>query len=54
MPSPRYWRELPARFRLEASRCGSCDKVAYPAREVCPACRGKEHEATRLTPRLPA
>jgi uncharacterized OB-fold protein len=51
MPSPRYWREVPARFRLEASRCGSCGKVSYPARQICPACRGKELEPTRLTPR---
>ena len=51
MPGPRYWREVPARFRLEASRCGSCGKVSYPARQICPACRGKELEPTRLTPR---
>ena len=51
MPSPRYWREVPARFRLEASRCESCGKIAYPARRICPACRGKELEPTRLTPR---
>jgi uncharacterized OB-fold protein len=51
MPSPRYWREVPARFRLEASRCRSCGKVAYPARTVCPSCREDQPEALRLTPR---
>jgi uncharacterized OB-fold protein len=25
--------------------------VSYPARQICPACRGKELEPTRLTPR---
>ena len=38
MPSPRYWREIPARYRLEAGRCPGCEKVIYPARRVCPAC----------------
>jgi uncharacterized OB-fold protein len=38
MPSPRYWREIPARYRLEAGRCPACDKVVYPARRVCPGC----------------
>jgi len=49
MPSPRYWRETPARFRLEASRCGGCGKIAYPARRICPECRGTEWETTRLS-----
>ena len=49
MPSPRYWRETPARFRLEASRCKSCGKVAYPARPICPSCSATEHEPARLS-----
>ena len=32
MPSPRYWREIPSRYRLEAGRCRGCGRVAYPAR----------------------
>lgn len=51
MPSPRYHREIPARYRLEASRCGDCGRVAYPPRRVCPACRGRNWEALRLTPK---
>lgn len=51
MPSPRYWREIPARYRLEAARCRGCGKVAYPARSICPACRGRAFDAVRLTPR---
>jgi uncharacterized OB-fold protein len=39
MPSPRYWRELPSRFRLEAVRCTNCGKVIFPARRICPDCR---------------
>ena len=27
MPSPRYTREIPTRYRLEANRCRKCEKV---------------------------
>jgi uncharacterized OB-fold protein len=49
MPSPRYWREIPSRFRLEASKCKTCGKVTFPARKICPGCRGTDHEATALS-----
>lgn len=49
MPSPRYWREIPSRYRLEASKCSGCGRVAYPARPVCPACRSKEAERVALS-----
>jgi uncharacterized OB-fold protein len=42
MPSPRYWREVPNRFRLEAARCEGCGKIAFPARKICPSCRGDQ------------
>jgi len=51
MPSPRYTREIPTRYRLEANRCVSCEKVVYPARLVCPACQGREFEPMRLSQR---
>jgi uncharacterized OB-fold protein len=51
MPSPRYWREIPARYRLEASKCGGCGKVVYPPRPVCPACRGQGQSRIALSPR---
>ena len=51
MPSPRYHREIPARYRLEAGKCAGCGKTAYPARKVCPECRGREFETVRLTPK---
>jgi uncharacterized OB-fold protein len=49
MPSPRYWREIPTRYRLEAARCRGCGKVIFPARRICPGCRGKELEKTMLS-----
>ncbi len=49
MPSPRYWREIPSRYRLEAGRCKDCGKVAYPKRQVCPGCRGSDWEDIRLS-----
>jgi len=49
MPSPRYWREVPSRFRLEAARCGACGKVTFPARRICPACRSRDQTATNLS-----
>ncbi len=48
MPSPRYWREKPSRFRLEAGRCKGCGKVVFPQRKICPACRGREFEEVLL------
>ncbi len=49
MPSPRYWREIPTRYRLEAVRCRGCGKVVFPARRICPACRGRDWEKTHLS-----
>lgn len=39
MSVPRFWREIPVRYNLEASVCGACDDVQFPPREVCPTCR---------------
>ena len=49
MPSPRYWREIPSRYRLEAAKCGGCGKVVFPARRICPDCRGSDFEKVNLT-----
>lgn len=49
MPSPRYTREIPARLRLEAARCKGCGHIVYPARRLCPACRGGAFEKLRLS-----
>lgn len=39
MSVPRFWREIPERYTLRASRCGNCQVIHYPPREVCPTCR---------------
>ncbi|HEX2066396.1 MAG TPA: Zn-ribbon domain-containing OB-fold protein [Candidatus Thermoplasmatota archaeon] len=39
MSVPRFWREIPQRYNLQASRCGVCAAVHFPPREVCPTCR---------------
>jgi uncharacterized protein len=49
MPSPRYWREVPERFRLESVKCKACGKVIHPVRSTCPSCRGMEMEKVHLT-----
>lgn len=51
MPSPRYWREIPTRYRLEAAACAGCGRVTYPKRAICPQCGGVEFDATRLSHR---
>ena len=51
MPSPRYWREIPQRYRLEAVRCRDCETVTYPPRRLCPQCRGEAMEPTNLSRR---
>jgi uncharacterized protein len=40
--SPRYWREVPQRYRYEAAKCSGCGKIFFPPRVVCNACRGRE------------
>ena len=37
------------RCRLEAARCNSCGKIAYPALQICPECRGREWETVTLS-----
>jgi len=46
----RVAREFPSRYRLEAAKCAGCGHVAFPARLVCPACRGTKHTAVTLDP----
>lgn len=49
MPSPRYWREIPNRYRLEGSRCRTCGRAVFPRRKVCPKCRGQSMECLHLS-----
>lgn len=49
MPSPRYWREIPSRYRLEATACADCGRVSFPPRRLCPACRSTSSSVVRLS-----
>ena len=42
MISPRYHREIPQRYRLEAGKCKTCGEVHFPPRSVCRKCAGRE------------
>ena len=39
MTVPRFWREIPQRYNLQAARCSVCAGTYFPPREVCPTCR---------------
>jgi uncharacterized OB-fold protein len=47
MPSARYTREIPQRYRLEAGKCSACGKIYYPPRRVC-QCGGRDFETVVL------
>jgi len=49
MPSPRYWREIPQRYRFEAVKCKKCGKVSFPPRLVCHGCGAKDFDKIRLS-----
>ncbi len=49
MPSPRYWKEIPQRYRLEADKCKSCGKIWFPPRLICPNCKSKEFDKVKLS-----
>jgi uncharacterized OB-fold protein len=38
MEAPKYWREQPARYRLEGSNCQACGIKHFPERPICPDC----------------
>jgi len=46
----RVAREFPARYRLEATSCQGCGAVVFPARLVCPSCRGRAFTLKQLKP----
>jgi len=49
MLSPRNWREMPQRYRLEAGKCKKCGKLHFPPRIICNGCRSKEFETIKLS-----
>lgn len=48
MITPRYHREIPQRYRLEAGKCTACGEVHFPPRAVCRKCGGREFETVQL------
>ena len=51
MISPRYHREIPQRYRLEAGQCTGCGEVHFPPRAVCRKCAGREFSTLVLPKR---
>jgi uncharacterized OB-fold protein len=48
MSVARYWREIPRRYRLEASKCKKCGYIAFPQRLICPECGNRTFEDHKL------
>ena len=48
MISPKYFREIPQRYRLEAARCKKCGTVHFPPRLICNNCNSKKFETVKL------
>ena len=39
MAIARFWRENESRYNMYGKKCGNCQKVYFPARDMCPKCR---------------
>ncbi|HKI77269.1 MAG TPA: Zn-ribbon domain-containing OB-fold protein [Ignavibacteriaceae bacterium] len=50
MISPKYFREIPQRYRLEAGKCKKCGQAYFPPRLICPECKSKSFENIQLNP----
>jgi uncharacterized OB-fold protein len=50
MISPKYFREIPQRYRLEAGKCKKCGQIYFPPRLICPECKSNQFETIRLNP----
>jgi uncharacterized OB-fold protein len=48
MKTPRYAREIPQRYRLEAAKCAGCGKIHFPPRLICPDCQSRNFETVKL------
>ena len=51
MSVPRFWREIPYKYRLVGSKCRSCGTVYHPRRPVCPKCGSRDMEDVELSKR---
>jgi len=39
MALARFWRETQSRYNLYGKKCGNCESVYFPPRDLCPKCR---------------
>ncbi len=39
MAIARFWRENQSRYNMQGRKCGSCEEVYFPPRDLCPKCR---------------
>ena len=39
MAIARFWRENQSRYNMQGRKCGSCEAVYFPPRDLCPKCR---------------
>lgn len=39
MAIARFWRENESRYNMYGKKCGVCQAVYFPARDMCPKCR---------------
>ena len=51
MQVPKFWREIPRYYRLEAGKCTGCGHIALPPRLVCPDCGAREFQTLALSGR---
>lgn len=49
MQVPRYWREIPERYRLEASKCNKCNHICFPEKLSCPECGSRTFTKINLS-----
>ena len=48
MISPKYFREISQRYRLEAGKCNGCGTAYFPPRLICPECKSKDFTKINL------
>ncbi|MBI5876113.1 MAG: Zn-ribbon domain-containing OB-fold protein [Chloroflexi bacterium] len=39
---PQIWRLRDQRYRLEGAQCAACGEKIFPAKEICPNCKGDQ------------
>jgi uncharacterized OB-fold protein len=49
MNPARYAREMPHRYRMEASKCKGCGEVYFPHRLICRKCGGRKFDTVVLS-----